>query len=44
VEDITKIAKASVLLPPGLIINGKLKVSGKVPGKEEVKRYIAEER
>lgn len=44
VENINEIAKAGVLLTPGLVINGKLKVSGKVPGKEEIKRYIEEEK
>lgn len=43
VENIREIAESGVLLTPGLIINGKLKVSGKVPGKDEIKRYIKEE-
>ncbi len=43
VEKINEIVKAGVMLTPGLVINGNLKVSGKVPGKDEIKRYIKEE-
>jgi len=42
VEDIKEIVGAGVMLTPGLIINGKLKVAGKVPGKEDLKKYIKE--
>lgn len=43
VEKMNEIVEAGVLLTPGLMINGKLKVFGKVPGKEDIKRYIKEE-
>ncbi len=43
VEDIKEILEAGVMLTPGLIVNGKLKASGKVPSKAELKRYIEEE-
>ena len=43
VEKMNEIVDAGVLLTPGLVINGKLKVFGKVPGKEDIKRYIKEE-
>lgn len=43
VEKLDEIIEAGVMLTPGLVINGKLKVSGKVPGKEEIKKYINQE-
>lgn len=43
VEDINEIVEAGVMMTPGLVINGKLKAFGKVPGKEEIKRYIKDE-
>lgn len=43
VEKLDEIVEAGVMLTPGLVINGKLKVSGKVPGKEEIKKYINQE-
>lgn len=44
VEDINEIVNAGVMLTPGLIIDGKLKVTGKVPGKEDLKKYIKGEK
>lgn len=38
-----EIVEAGVLITPGLMINGKLKVMGKVPGKGDLKRYILQE-
>lgn len=43
VEDIKEILEAGVMLTPGLMVNGVLKASGKVPSKAELKRYIEEE-
>lgn len=43
VEKLDEIVEAGVMLTPGLVINGKLKVSGKVPGKEDIKKYINQE-
>lgn len=43
VEKMNEIVEAGVLLTPGLVINGKLKVSGKVPGKDDIKKYINQE-
>ena len=40
VENMSEIVGAGVMLTPGLMINGKLKVTGKVPGKEDLKKYI----
>lgn len=43
VEDPGKIVEAGVMLTPGLIINGKIKSTGKVPKKDVVKKLIQEE-
>lgn len=43
VENMNEIVEAGVLLTPGLVINGKLKVSGKVPGKGDIKKFIQQE-
>ncbi|MDD4754131.1 MAG: thioredoxin family protein [Desulfitobacteriaceae bacterium] len=40
VTDIKEIAKAGVMVPPGLMINGKIKLSGKVPSKAELTNII----
>ena len=43
IEKLDEIVDAGVMLTPGLVINGKLKASGKVPGKEDIKKYINQE-
>jgi len=43
VTDINKFADYNVFMTPALVINEKLKVSGRVPGKEEIKKWIQEE-
>jgi len=43
VEKLDEIVEAGVMLTPGLVINGKVKVSGKVPRKEDIKKYIKQE-
>ena len=43
VEKLDDIIEAGVMLTPGLLINGKVKVTGKVPGKEDIKKYIKQE-
>jgi len=43
VEDIQKIMSYKVMSTPALIINGKVKVAGKVPKRDEIKKYINEE-
>jgi small redox-active disulfide protein 2 len=40
VEDIQKIMSFDILTTPGLAIDGQVKVAGRVPGLEEVKRLI----
>ena len=43
VEDIQKIMGYGVMRTPALVINEKVKVFGRVPGKEEIKKYIEDE-
>lgn len=43
VEKLDEIVEAGVMLTPGLVINGKVIVSGKVPKKEDIKKYISQE-
>jgi len=43
VEDIKKITEYNVLMTPGLVINGKVKVCGRVPKHKDIVRYIQEE-
>jgi small redox-active disulfide protein 2 len=40
VTDLKEIAKTGVFLTPGLTIDGKIKVSGKLPSKEELMETI----
>ncbi|AQS59224.1 thioredoxin family protein [Desulforamulus ferrireducens] len=44
VEDFAQIAQYGVMLTPGLVINGKVKVTGKVPSKADIKKMIEEEK
>jgi small redox-active disulfide protein 2 len=43
VEDIKKIMAYGVMRTPALVINEKVKVFGRIPNKDEIKKYIAEE-
>lgn len=38
--DINEIAKTGILMTPGLIIDGKVKLSGKLPSKNDVIKLI----
>ncbi len=42
ITDIMEIAKSGILITPGLIIDGKIKLSGKLPEKSEVEKIILE--
>jgi small redox-active disulfide protein 2 len=42
VKDITKILAYPILTTPGLVIDEKVVCSGKLPSKDEVKKYIKE--
>ena len=40
VTDITKIIELGILTTPALLVNGKLRCSGRVPSVEEVKKFL----
>jgi small redox-active disulfide protein 2 len=42
VEKIDDIMKYGILMTPGLIVNGKLLSSGRVPGREEIKKWLSQ--
>jgi len=42
VKDITKILEYPILTTPGLVIDEEVVCSGKIPSKDEVKKYINE--
>ncbi|EGW39558.1 thioredoxin family protein [Desulfosporosinus sp. OT] len=42
VTDIQEIAKAGIMLTPGLVIDGKVKSTGKVPSKADLVKLITE--
>lgn len=43
VSDFAKFINYGVMLTPAVVINGKLKVQGKIPTLDEVERMIKEE-
>jgi small redox-active disulfide protein 2 len=43
VTDIKKISEYKVFVTPGLVINGKVKASGRIPSLVEIKKWIQEE-
>ncbi len=43
VTDIKEIMGYNILATPGLVINDKVKCSGRIPSKEEIKKWIEEE-
>jgi len=44
VTDINKIIDYGVMVTPALVINGDVKVAGKMPEKEEIKKWIEEKK
>jgi len=40
VKDINKIMEFGVMMTPALVVDGKVKVVGKVPSIEDIKKYI----
>ncbi|MHB8125176.1 MAG: thioredoxin family protein [Desulfitobacteriaceae bacterium] len=43
VEDIQKIMEYGVMRTPAIVINEKVKAFGRIPGKDEIKKYIQDE-
>ncbi|NLN87877.1 MAG: thioredoxin family protein [Syntrophomonadaceae bacterium] len=43
VKDIREIMSYKIMSTPALVVNGKVKVAGKVPKRQEIKKYIQEE-
>lgn len=43
VTEINKIMEYNIMMTPGLVINGKVKAFGRVPGKDEIKKLIQNE-
>lgn len=41
-EDIIKIMEYNIMQTPGLVINGKVVVSGRVPSMDEIKKIITQ--
>jgi small redox-active disulfide protein 2 len=44
VEDIKDIMKYGVMRTPAIVVNGKVKMFGKVSTVEEIKKYISDEK
>lgn len=44
VTDLNKIVDYGVMLTPALVINGEVKVAGKLPSKEVITRWIKEKK
>jgi len=44
VTDINKIINYGVMMTPALVIDGDIKVAGKIPGKEEIIKWIKEKK
>lgn len=42
VEEITQIVQYGVMLTPALVVDGTVKVTGKVPSKDEIKKLLGE--
>jgi len=43
VEDIDEILRYSVMMTPAVVINGRVRASGRIPSVEELKKWLQEE-
>lgn len=43
ITDMEEIMKAGIMRTPALVVNGSIKVTGRVPGPKEVKQIIQDE-
>lgn len=44
VTNMKQIMEYKIMATPGLVINGKVKCSGKIPSKDDIKKWIEEEK
>jgi small redox-active disulfide protein 2 len=44
VTDMKQIMEYKIMATPGLVINGKVKCSGKIPSKDEIRKWVEEEK
>lgn len=42
VYDINEIMKYDVMMTPALVIDGKVKSAGRIPGRKEIKKWLTE--
>jgi len=42
ITDMMKFMDYGVMITPALVVNGKLKVAGKIPTNDEIKQFISE--
>jgi len=40
VEDMDKITNYGIMMTPALVIDGKVKTTGKIPGAEDIKKWL----
>lgn len=43
ITNLKKIMEYNIIATPGLVINGKMKCSGRIPSKSQIKNWINEE-
>lgn len=43
ISDMDKIMAYDILMTPGLVVNDKVKVFGRVPKRDEIKKWVKEE-
>ena len=43
ITDLKQIMEYNIIATPGLVINGKMKCSGRIPSKSQIKNWINEE-
>jgi hypothetical protein len=44
ITDIKKITEYQIFMTPGLVINGNVKCSGRIPSPQEIQKWIEEEK
>jgi len=44
ITDMKKIMEYKILTTPGVVINGELKSTGRIPSKDEIRKWIEEEK